>query len=338
MRVNGWIQPHFARPQANQCLDPASPPKEEQTVLYCDQPDCLQNKLGEKKLTKTVTRVLKSKKGKFKCTQTRKQLTKYGYLHWPCPGTKTPVTAKPREPVEATYRCIDPNNERCTNTIVVKYNGIGDHLTFMAKCSNKNSHGEPTCLNKMFKPTVMIPEEAYQKISSYSKRTATVIKEGASVRIHDLKGLTKGESSTDLNGQTGTLGKWRPDKGAYEVLTLKYGKKLVRAANLELRPEPRRPTAHTPSKNRFHKLNKNEHYFPEGTLHLHVECNDCHHKKTITLNQQRRTSKYRRYFHGDCRESPHKGLYRVVETSSRRRRLDALIERFQRESERCIAS
>merc|ERR1711964_115013 len=82
---------------------PASPPKDE-TILYCDQPECLQNMLGGKRLTKTVNRVLKSEKGYFKCTQTRKQITKYGYLYWQCPGTKLRVTTKSREPVNVAYR------------------------------------------------------------------------------------------------------------------------------------------------------------------------------------------------------------------------------------------
>jgi len=70
---------------------------------------------------------------------------------------------------------------------------------------------------------------------------------------------------------------------------------------------------------------------PTGTVLL--ECTNCKERKTVKIKRKTPISRFQ------CTkcENPDKLLYRVVPTSGRRR-LDALIERFQRESERCIAS
>jgi len=87
---------------------------------------------------------------------------------------------------------------------------------------------------------------------------------------------------------------------------------------------------HTPKTSR--KVDTTDFYFPKDAI---LKCKDC---KT-TKKFGRRIPKTR--IHSKCRNDSneaHKGEYYQVGTVNRRRRLDALIERFQRESERCIAS
>jgi len=88
-----------------------------------------------------------------------------------------------------------------------------------------------------------------------------------------------------------------------------YGKKLEKRQR-------------TPKTSR--KVDTTDFYFPKGTI---LVCKDCGGRKTTV----RKTPKSRS--HKECRQKTHKGEYR----QGGRRRLDALIERFQHESERCIA-
>merc|ERR1711964_249043 len=66
-----------------------------------------------------------------------------------------------------------------------------------------------------------------------------------------------------------------------------------------------------------------------------LKCKDCGVLRPETI---KRKTPIMRFQCRKCRKKPHKGEYEEVKPTSGRRRLDVLIERFIRESERCIAS
>jgi len=255
------------------------------TVLYCNQPECNRNVLGET-LSKTTTRAA------FTCSERRRQHTKLGTVYWPCPGIKQTKERIRAEPIRVNYRCLGPNSKGCDCDITVAYNNV-DRKWKPPTCSR--------CKNEWGNSVTMVQKVVYDQ---YQSR---------------IKGLKIPKCSYHPSGTILYVA----------CKDCKHTEKLTR----ERRTPTSRRYFHSDCPESTHWSKKGEYevygiQYPEGTK---LRCKDCKELTVVRADSPPLLA------HEKCKQAgKFKGVWEAVKPA--RRRLDALIARFQRESERCIAS